>query len=357
MRTIAARGILVIIASVVLTACMSTADVGDKSGSRARPVVLQMASTPAGPADIPSLEYFTKRVAALSGGRLTIAAHYQWGNYSADAEQQVIAAVRAGVIDLGWAGSRAFDVVGDRTFQPLSAPFLIDGYPLLQAVLASPVAARMVDSLKLLGVDGIGLVAGPLRVPIAVRAPLLSPQAWKGNVVGTYPSEVQEETIQALGARPVIAFGPFRQQRLDDGTITAFELDLRRYGQFHLASRAKYVVPNEVLWPEVDVIFANRKRMAGLTTRQSRWLMTAMRETTVHAIDIAAGTGGDFAADCAAGAHFVLATPAQLAALRRAVDVVYSAIGHDAANAQALAQISQLKTHTAAGSAQIPPSC
>src|SRR4051794_30835884 len=104
------RSLALLTTTVLMAACSASANVGDKSGSTPGPVVLQMASTPAGPADIPAVDYFIKRVAALSHGQLTIASRYQWGSYSKDAEQQVIKAVKAGDADVGWAGSRAFDV-------------------------------------------------------------------------------------------------------------------------------------------------------------------------------------------------------------------------------------------------------
>src|SRR5215213_7784487 len=77
------------------------------------------------------LEVFAQKVDDLSRGRLKIRFENNWGQgRSGNAEVNLIADVRAGKADLGWAGSRAFDQVDDRAFGPLHAPLVIDSYAL-----------------------------------------------------------------------------------------------------------------------------------------------------------------------------------------------------------------------------------
>jgi TRAP-type C4-dicarboxylate transport system substrate-binding protein len=347
-----------VLALAVTAGCGSASNVADKAGGHAGPITLRMASTPSGPADNPVVDYFVKRVAAVSQGRVTISLINQWGGYAPDAEQQVVHAVASGKVDLGWAGSGGFDVLGVTAFEPLSAPMLIDSYPLLQAVLTSALPGRMLSALDRLGITGLGVAADSLRLPVSVKTPLISPAAWRANHFGSYRSNVQDATVRALGGDPVHAFGPFRKQGLDSGAITAFEFDVRRYQELGLVAKAPYVVSNEVLWPLVDVFFANPAQMSRLSEKQRGWLRQAMTDTTGHAIDIARQTAPAVRVVCAMGARFATATKAQLASLRAAVDGVYTTIEQNPQSKAAIDQIDQLKASAGAGPVLgVPTSC
>ena len=90
------------------------------------------------------------------------------------------AAVAAGEFDLAWVGARVFDTLGVNSFRALTAPMLIDSYPLQQAVIASDIPGEMLAELDQLDVTGIALLADGLRKPIAVDQPLLSPADFDG---------------------------------------------------------------------------------------------------------------------------------------------------------------------------------
>ena len=64
-----------------------------------------------------------REVEELSRGRLQIRFENSWGQgRDGNAEVNLIRDVQAGKADLGWVGSRAFDLVGVRAFGPLHAP-------------------------------------------------------------------------------------------------------------------------------------------------------------------------------------------------------------------------------------------
>ena len=88
-------------------------------------------------------------------------------------EQATAALVKDGRVDLGWIGARAWDTLGVRSFQALQAPFLIDSYPLLHAVLRSPMASHMLAGLDQAGFARPGAVPRPAppsgRVQEALR--------------------------------------------------------------------------------------------------------------------------------------------------------------------------------------------
>src|SRR5207244_12594579 len=133
---------------------------GDKAGGPNPPVVLKMLEGPIGNSSTtPSIEYFVKRVGELSGGALRIEDVAQAGNGEPQAEQEIVRDVAAGKADLGPVGTRVFDTLGVTSFQALTAPMLIENYPLEKAVIASEIPAAMLKGLdaSTLGVTGLAV--------------------------------------------------------------------------------------------------------------------------------------------------------------------------------------------------------
>jgi TRAP-type C4-dicarboxylate transport system substrate-binding protein len=349
-----------ILVSAVASGCAG-APPGDKAGGPGGgPVALRMASPYGGLDSIPAVEDFIRRVNALSGGTVQIQVINQWGDLAPDAEAQVVRAAAAGTVDLGWAGSRVFDTIGVPGFRALSAPMLIDSYPLENAVLHSAMPGRMLAGLASAHVTGLGVLGEGLRLPISARRPLLAPADWRGVSFGTLRSQVQEETIRALGATPVVGFGPDRSHALGSGQIRGFELDLSRYVDLAgLATGAPYVAANVALWPEFDVLIASPRRLASLTAQQRTWLRQAAGGATRDSVALAAsGNATSIGRACAMGARFVTATPADLAALRKALSVVYQHLQADPQTRAFLQQIQRLKNTAPAGPApRIPAGC
>jgi len=270
----------------------------------------------------------------------------------------VVHAVAAGTVDLGWAASRMFDTIGVPAFQALSAPILIDSYPLENAVLKTAIPACMLAGLSRLHVTGLAVLGDALRHPIAVHRPLLAPADWRGLSIGTNPSGLQRQAIRALGATPVVAFGPNRTHDLATGQIQGFEFDVRRYLHDVLVARA-YVTANVTLWPQFDVLFANPARLASLTPQQRAWLPQAAQQAAAHSVSLIAGQdSSSIKKACAIGARFATATPADLAALRGALSPIYRSLETNAQTSALLRQIQQLKMTTPPGPAPaIPAGC
>ena len=347
-----------ILMSAAVSGC-AAASPSDKAGGLAvGPVVLRMASTPFGLADVPPVADFARRVGALSGGSIQVKVINEWGAYAPGAEAQVVRAVAAGTVDLGWAGSRVFDTMGVPGFRALSAPMLIDSYPLEKAVLRTAIPGQMLAGLGSVHVTGLGVLGDALRRPVSARRPLLAPADWRGVSFGTYRSQVQEEAIRALGAAPVAAFGPYLGHDLDSGQIQGFELDVQRYIGFGLEARAPYVTANMVLWPQFDVLVASPARLASLTAQQRTWLHQAAEAATRDSVNLAASQNGSVRRVCALGARFVNATPADLAALRRSLPVVYQHLDSNPETRTFIQQIQRLKKSTLTGPApHIPARC
>jgi TRAP-type transport system periplasmic protein len=358
-RTRLATVALAVVAAVVAGGCGGDGAGGDKAGGAGEPVVLRMANSYGDLQSAPVIEYFVSQVKERSGGIVRIEVVDRWGDFSADAEQQVVRAVAAGKVDLGWAGARVFDTVGVTGFQALQAPMLIDSYALQQAVIASDLPTRMMEELSKVGVTGLGVLADGLRKPIALEQPLLGAADWRGITFGTsYKSGVQAQAIRALGATPMEVLGPAREQALKDGRLQGFELNLFLYERNLLANRAPYVAANVTLWPQMDILFANPSRLAALTEQQREWLQQAATDAAGRSAALADRDAQSLNNACQSGARFANASPADLAALRKALAPVYASLEQDPQTKAFIQQIQALKQSTPAGAPlAIPAGC
>src|SRR5262245_10717479 len=151
----------VICAAAAALACLvagCAAPGGSKAGGAAAPVLLRIATVNSGLGYTPPIGYFADRVAQLSGVNVRLEDVSRVGNCTPAAEQQVVRGVAAGTFDLGFVGTRIFDTLGVRSFQALTAPMLIDSYPLERAVIGSGIPRQMLAGLGRLRVIGLAVL-------------------------------------------------------------------------------------------------------------------------------------------------------------------------------------------------------
>jgi TRAP-type C4-dicarboxylate transport system substrate-binding protein len=330
----------------------------DKAGGSPDPVVLTMAETYSGLKYEPAVQYFVDQVEDLSGGALRIEARDEVGDFAADAEQQVVQAVAAGDIDIAWVGTRVFDTLGVTSFQALTAPMLIDSYPLQQAVIESDIPAEMLAGLDDIGVTGIAVLADGLRKPIAVEQPLVSPADFDGITFQAFRSKTHADAVRALGANLTEAFGPNLDTGLIEGDVQGFEKNLHIYDVNGTSSLAPYVTANVNLWPQTVALIANPDVVDDLTDEQRQWLMQAGADAAEHSTDLVDGDGELVARLCEVGARFAIASDADLDAFAEAFAPVYTTLEADAQTKRFIEQIRQLKVSTDPGPAlEVPSEC
>ena len=349
---------------LALVACISGCTVpavANKAGAVGEPVVFRLANTSL---DLLSQNRaaadFIERVSALSAGQIRIEVINSVGGFAPDNEAQVVQAVASGRVDIGITGAGVFDSMGVLGLRAASAPMLIDSYPLEKAVIESNLTRQMLEQLQSLNLSGLGVFAGALHVPVAVQRPLLGPRDWRGISFGTYRSETQERAIRALGATPVEASGDLRRHYLDTGGIQGFEFGIRGYSlqEPYLSQAAPYITSNVVLWPGVNVLFANPVRLGSISAQDREWLQEALSAATRDSMGFVGDDGSYIDQECALGTRFAAAAPADIAALQASFAIVYEWLDRDARTKFFIDQIQALKGSVSPGQPlAIPASC
>ncbi|HWJ53390.1 MAG TPA: TRAP transporter substrate-binding protein DctP [Propionibacteriaceae bacterium] len=342
-------------ALAALIACVGCqASPGDKSGGAGATEVLVLANNDGTMDGVPAVQLFADRIGELSRGRISVTIESEWAG--GGDETRVITDVADGNADLGWSGTRAFDLKGVKSFQPLHAPFLIQSHDALNAVVQDPVAKDMLAALSPLGLTGLAVTADEFRMPAAAANPVRTPAEFHGLRFGTFGSEIQSEGLAALGAEPV-RLSSVRPPEIN--TVDGVETSLTTYLSNGQYGTMPFITANAALWPRSVALFANSERLATLDEDARGWIQQAADDAAAWSLLHA----GDREQDemnraCTFGAKVVTASEAELVALRKAADPVYARLGADAQQAKALEMVKSLVSGAASPEPlEIPAGC
>jgi TRAP-type C4-dicarboxylate transport system substrate-binding protein len=295
--------------------------------------VLSLANQYPGRAGVPELLAFVAEVEARSGGELRVAV-VDGGTSPRDRDEErtVLRDLAAGIVDLGWVGSRAVGATfGLQALDVFQAPLLFERLQDVVAVVSGELASEMLEPLEAAGLTGLAVVAGELRRPFGLTRPLVASSDWRGLVIRTHNSLPGLAAIRALGATPVLRSAA-ELADVRPGSIDGLDLDetaLRRRGY------RGWLTTNVALWPRTVLLAANRNAFARLTGDEQQLLRAAAKRA-------AAVTGEGLLASAAAEEPLpnhvscVAAAEEEIAALRRCVDVVHAELAADHRTAAAL---------------------
>ncbi len=345
------------IASAITAGCsFSHASGGaDKAGGSNAPIVLSLAdSDDKTQPDTPAVRFFAAQVAKLSHGALRIQIKFQAaGDKSAEVEQHTVRMVQTGTFDLGWVGARAWDQLGVTSFEALQAPFLITSYPLLDRVVTSGIAHRMLNGLRGQHVIGLALIPDELRHPVALEHRLVSLSDFSGARVRIQPSRITSSLMRALGAIPVEVANANIASAIGSHQIDGEELALGN------APWTSTVTGNVTFFGKTLTLFAGGPAYRRLTADQRDVLREAAKQTLEHVTATSPTESGLAGAFCRqSGARIVFASKSQLAALVRASQPVYAELERNAETRSFIAKIRRLRATTPAPPRLVvPPSC
>ena len=286
--------------------------------------------------ELGELEAFNEAVGRASGGRLRIKWRNEYGKgRDGNAEINLIRDVSAGKVDLGWAGTRVFDELGDPAFNALHAPLLINSYELEEKVLSDGIADPMLDSLGDLGLQGIGVLPGPLRRPLG-RKPLRGPGDWAGDRIASSGGAQVEAALRSLGAR-VFYDNPSATEATDK--LDGIETHVAAVPGNHYHYDFPYLTGNVVLWPRPLVLFAG----PDVSSDDLALLRRAAQEAIPETVELSRSLERDGRSEiCRTSLKVVSASAEQVDALRAAFRPVADELESDAASSRAVARIQEL---------------
>ena len=333
-----------LLAAALLAGCGS--DSSDRAGGQA-PVEAKVLTMANANGEIGELAAFDEAVGRVSGGRLRIKWLNQYGKgREGNAEANLIRDVNAGKADLGWAGSRVFDELGDPAFNPLHAPMLIGSYALEEKVLSDGLVEPMLETLGDLDLQGIGVLPGPLRRPLG-RRPLLAPGDWAGARISESGGKQVVRSLRALGAKGLYDNPAFTE---DTGALDGIETHVAAVPGNHYHYDFPKLTGNVVLWPRPLVLFAGPDVSSDDLAVLRDAAKAAIPETTALA---RSRESEGLSEACRASLEVVSASAPQIDQMRAAFRPVYDALERDAAASAAVARIRELADGAAGGAEQV----
>jgi TRAP-type C4-dicarboxylate transport system substrate-binding protein len=244
---------------------------GSSHGTTSRPLVLRFAN--AHGSQLPELRWFSEEVERVSQGAVRISFVNLWTTADNTREEtSTMLGVMRNQADLGWAGTRAFGVLGVRSLDPLQAPMLFDEYTSLAAVVSDELMHEMMAPLERLNLTGLVVLPGGLRKPFAFTRRLLGPRDYEGAKLRIHESLVAEAVV--LSVRQMASDPMRRCDGLDIQTEALAGWGLRGSITF-----------NVNLWPRTLAIAASRNAWTWLGDPERELLREAARCTLARALD------------------------------------------------------------------------
>lgn len=284
---------------------------------------------------------YIKAVSATTGGNIQLSVA-ETKDGAVDADRTVVEDVRSGSVDIGFVGTRVWPSYQVHDFDALHAPMLIDSYALESQVLGGAIVEPMGSGLDALGLVSLGVLVGPLRVPVGRTGPLVKPSDFRGDTIAFAQSAVSEAALKAVGATPVAI--P-RGGSLDGFDGLEAHVSLITGNDYQ--DEMRFVAGNLVLWPRPVTAIVSKTRYAALTSQQQTWLRDAVRTSLSPAAD--GWTKFDLeniGNACRNGVQFVAASESDRTAMRAAFEPLYAELRTDAATSRAIDAITALKTST-----------
>lgn len=236
------------------------------------------------------------------------------------AEGQLLADVRSGVVPMATVSSAIWDTAGVTAFQALQAPFLITNYSLEGAVITGDIGKSMLASADSEAGDikALAIHEGGLRKPFG-KTPLVTLADWKGKTIRAPQSQVLADGLKALGANVDPLPLPDVTQALQSGAIDGVEANLPLIYTQQWYEQAKNVTGNVNLWPFPTVLVINKAVWDGLSADQQNVLTTAAANIGPASLKIFTTPGSTVAQDLFnCGVKYLSATDADKTQLNNA---------------------------------------
>ncbi|RZU76116.1 TRAP-type C4-dicarboxylate transport system substrate-binding protein [Micromonospora kangleipakensis] len=283
-------------------------------------------------------------VKRLSDGALQIEFKSAWRRGEPQQEQGVLADLREGKVALGGVRARALDREGYLGFQALVAPFLVDSYALESAVFDSGIVDDMLAGVTAIDVVGIAVLPSSLYRVTGKEHAFAGPDDFRGQILATQDSAMNEATMKSLGATPHFMASSSDIRAYDGYTAPPGAVAGNSYQSF-----LRHLAGNLSLGIQPSLILMGKVTEGSLDEEQRKILREAASD--VRAAAIRASQEDDrvgMSVLCNSSVEVSFASAEDLQDLRKAVTPVYDQLRQDPQSAEWLGQITALKIKTAA---------
>ena len=288
-----------------------------------------------------ALAAFAHRVTAMSHGRVGVSLTAAYGGGD---DLALLAAIRSGSIDGGSVSAPVWQDAGVQSFEALQMPLLITNYAIERNVITGPLATEMLKGTQALGLTGLAIHEGGLRKPAAADGCLVEPADFVGVQMRSVQSDLLAQSITALGAIPTAMPLSKVSHAVEDGSLNAIEANVGLVYTQKLYEVLTCMSGNVNLWPFPTVLAMNTRAWNRLTDDQEKWIRAAAKDLSSDSLAILTDPASTLVGDlCTAGLKFGVASPAQIAALRAAVQPVYDEYSRKQPTGSLIKQIEALK--------------
>jgi len=210
-------------------------------------------------------------------------------------------------------------------------------------VIGGPIGAEMLTGTEAIGVKGLAIHEGGLRVPVGAKAALTDAASWKGKSIRVPESSVLETGISALGADPnPLPLGDV-YTALREGTVDGMEANLGLIVTQKYYEVAGFITANERLWPFPTVLVINQAAYDALTADQQQILVDEAAKLPGISLDIFTQPSTFPQTVCDNGMKFVIASDAALADFATASTAAITELSKDATTKGFIDQIQTIK--------------
>jgi tripartite ATP-independent transporter DctP family solute receptor len=245
---------------------------------------------------VQALQYMDRLIRERTGGRHRM---HVFHSRQLGEEKDTIEQTRAGAIDLNRVNVTPLGHLAPMT-QVLVMPFLFRSQEHLDRVLNGPIGEEILESFRAAGLVGLAFYASGARSMYNDVRPVRTPADMQGLTIRVQQSEVMEDLIRALGAKPVaLSYGQVLaalQMKLIDGA----ENNWPSYVSTGHNGAARYIALTEhVMAPEILVMSAkawdalppeDRTIFREAATESSRHMRTLWDEYEKSMRELAAAT-------------------------------------------------------------------
>lgn len=275
------------------------------------------ADTPKGKAS----EYFAKKVAELTKGRVKVEVYANSALYK---DKEEMEALQIGSVQMLAPSLAKFGPLGVKEFEAFDLPFIFEDTAALHKITQGPVGAGLLAKLEPKGIKGLAYWDNGFK-SFSANTPLKTVADFKGKKFRIQSSKVLEEEIRSVGGIPqVMAFSEV-YQALQTGVVDGTENPISNFYTQKMHEVQKHLSLTNHGYLGYAVI-VNKKFWDGLPADVRAQLEDAMRQATFYANQIAQDENDQALAGVKKSGKTVIYTPTkeERLALKKAMVPVHT---------------------------------